>query len=397
VGVLETTPVFRYRDALDLPRSESFDANPDLPLSVCVEGPGGQREFQRSTPEFLADPDNVGLFSSFAEDTIVYPPAFFVSARNAVVVGARTILSGSGFFFNDDSIRGGAQQREFINEFAATYSLIEETGLELVDKDGGFRLNIGSRKREQIEGTTVVLGSAEPSNYGSWIFRVVPKFQTLRWAAPKEQLRYLVWCEIPAFQEYLEFLDVPEDRIIRLYPNDCIYELERAVVPSMRNNQAFLDPESVALFAEIRDKLGKRQEQGTRIYISRVGQSQRGHPRAMLNESELVERLVKMGFQIVEPEALSVAEQISTFSSAEMVVGPSGSGMFNVVYCHPGTKVIDIESEPHWIHAHRCLLASCGLRYGIFVGATLDQDFSLYHKPWRVNIDALVSRIEAWS
>lgn len=389
--------VFRYRDALDLPLSDSMDADPNMPVRVCVEPPGGLREFQRSTPEFLADPDHVGLFSPFTEDTIVSPPAFAAYARNAIVVGFRTVLSENGLFFNDDSIRGGLQEQEFINQFAVADSSNEETGLEQIDDDGDFRFNIRSRTRKQIEGTTVVLSSAEPSNYGSWIFRVLPKFQTLRWAAPKEPLRYLVWCEIPTFREYLELLNVPEDQIIHHDPTNCIYEFERAVIPSMRNNQAFLDPESLALFAAMRNKLGRPQRPGMRIYVSRVTQSKRGHSRAMLNELELIERLVKMDFRIIDPEALSVAEQISIFSSAEMVVGPSGSGMFNVVYCHPGTKVLDIESEPHWIHAHRSLLASCGLRYGIFVGAAINQDSDQHHKPWRGNIDALVSRIDGWS
>jgi capsular polysaccharide biosynthesis protein len=114
----------------------------------------------------------------------------------------------------------------------------------------------------------------------------------------------------------------------------------------------------------------------------------------MLNEAELVERLIAHDFRIVYPERLSVAEQILEFSSAELVVGPSGSGMFNVVFCHPGTKVIDIESEPHWIHAHRSLFSSCDLRYGIFVGKAVSRNFSAHHQPWKVNIKALIARIQ---
>jgi hypothetical protein len=67
--------------------------------------------------------------------------------------------------------------------------------------------------------------------------------------------------------------------------------------------------------------------------------------------------------------------------------------MFNVVFCYPGTKVIDLESEPHWIHAHRCLLASCDLEYGFFVGQAADRCYQQHHQPWTVNIEALVQRI----
>jgi hypothetical protein len=117
----------------------------------------------------------------------------------------------------------------------------------------------------------------------------------------------------------------------------------------------------------------------------------------MLNETELIERLRPLGFDIVEPQYLTAVEQIAAFASADLVVGPSGSGMFNAVFCRPGTKLIDIESEPHWIYPHSCLFASAGLQYGIFEGLAADRDWSVHHKPWRVNIEALLRRIATFA
>jgi capsular polysaccharide biosynthesis protein len=242
------------------------------------------------------------------------------------------------------------------------------------------------------------LASHEPSNYGSWLFRVLPKLHTLTQVHLEEPLRYLVWIGLPSFMEYLNLLDIPDEQVISHDPTNTIYQLDRVIVPSMRNNQAYLDPESVALFARLRERHGVPVQRGVRIYVSRVQHSQNGgSERIMQNEPELVQRLANLGFRIVEPESLTVPEQIMAFSSAEMVVGPSGSGMFNVVFCHPRTKIIDIESEPHWIHAHRCLFSSCGLRYGIFVGNALDRRFEVHHQPWNVNIDALVSQVDLFA
>jgi len=386
-----------YCDPLDGVGLQFPDAAASAAESVWVEPPGKPRKFVRIQPEFHADPDHVGLFSSFAQDTIVSPPPFVATVRNARVVGFRTILTESGLFFNDDSIQGRSARGQFLKELAMPYPFNELTGMRPLGTTGRFTLDIGKRRVQRVRGTVVVLSSAEPSNYGSWLFRVLPKFQARERFLPKRRLRYLVWCGHSTFQEYLQLLGVSEDRIIHQDPENVIYQIERAIIPSMRNNQAFLDPESVTLFAGMRETLGCRQKKGMRIYVSRVAQTQNGHSRAMLNEPDLVAKLVEMGFRIVDPESLSAARQISVFSSAEMVVGPSGSGMFNVVFCHPGTKVIDIESEPHWIHAHRSLFASCGLRYGIFAGSTLDRDYREHHKPWRVNIQALISQIEKWS
>ena len=112
-----------------------------------------------------------------------------------------------------------------------------------------------------------------------------------------------------------------------------------------------------------------------------------------VNEAELETALAAQGFDIVRPHTLSAREQIAAFSAASLVVGPSGAAMFNCVFCHPGTVLVDIESEPYWIHAHGCLFTSCGLRWGVFEGKTLDDDFSVTHKPYRVNIPALLDRL----
>jgi len=117
----------------------------------------------------------------------------------------------------------------------------------------------------------------------------------------------------------------------------------------------------------------------------------------MLNEETLIHRLLKIGFEIIEPEKLTAAQQVEAFSSAAMVVGPAGSAMFNCVFCEPGTKLLDIESEPHWIYAHAGLFASCELRYGIFIGQQDPTDLSPVHRRWTVDIERLLDRIDSFT
>jgi hypothetical protein len=95
-----------------------------------VEPPGELRRFPRYAPEFISDPDGVGLFSTFRPDTITYPPAFVAAARNAKIVGFRTVLSENGYFFNDDSAITPRHRRQLLLDLAAPYPLNEETGFE---------------------------------------------------------------------------------------------------------------------------------------------------------------------------------------------------------------------------------------------------------------------------
>jgi capsular polysaccharide biosynthesis protein len=69
-----------------------------------------------------------------------------------------------------------------------------------------------------------------------------------------------------------------------------------------------------------------------RIYISRQGQK-----RPMVNEAELEEALTEIGFAVVKPETMSVPEQIKVFSSAKIIVAPTGAGLANLLYAKRST------------------------------------------------------------
>lgn len=116
----------------------------------------------------------------------------------------------------------------------------------------------------------------------------------------------------------------------------------------------------------------------------------------MINEGELIPRLTARGFEIVEPQHFNAFEQVRLFSSASALLSASGSAFFNVVFCYPGTKMIDIESEPHWVHGHARMFSSRGLRYGFFEGVPSSYEFKQHHVPFHVNVDALMRRLDSF-
>lgn len=75
-----------------------------------------------------------------------------------------------------------------------------------------------------------------------------------------------------------------------------------------------------------------------RLYISRAD----AHSRRIVNERELFESLEKVGFDSVECSSMTVAEQARLFSEAKYVIGPHGASLTNLMFCAPGTKVIEI-------------------------------------------------------
>ncbi|MBP8962226.1 MAG: glycosyltransferase family 61 protein [Opitutaceae bacterium] len=64
--------------------------------------------------------------------------------------------------------------------------------------------------------------------------------------------------------------------------------------------------------------------------------------RPMLNEAEVCAALLRRGFEIVNCASLSVKEQARRFAEARLIVAPHGSAMTNIVFCRPGTTVIEL-------------------------------------------------------
>ena len=85
-------------------------------------------------------------------------------------------------------------------------------------------------------------------------------------------------------------------------------------------------------------------------------------------EAAVAERLARLGFVAIDPLAMTVPEQVRAFAAAEMVAGIGGAGMFNTVFCRPGTKVLSVGDSPTFLGMHANLFASLGHEYGFVLG-----------------------------
>jgi capsular polysaccharide biosynthesis protein len=378
---------FVHRNPLDLPRIGYDDIIRNASDGVYIEHPGHPRKFRRAPPAFHDDPDNARLFQSLDEITVTYPPVFTISLRHATLVGFRTVLSREGYFVNDHASLDTTAARNFVMGLGKSEEL---TGLIPTDEEGVLIRADCEKPEVHLEGPVVLLTSVEPGNFGSFLYRDLVKLVNL--SNIPADWRFLAHAPEKTYEQFLELAGIPMERVIR-HDLHTVYNVDQAIIPGLRTPTALADTDTRAFYDMLRSKCD-RGERGRRIYVSRHSVSAaRPTGRVMLNEAALIEELRLLGFDIVEPQLLTAAEQIATFAAASLVVGPSGAGMFNVAFCAPGTKVIDIESEPHWIYPHTCLFSSAGLHYGIFEGLASDHEWSVHHKQWRVNIDALLRRI----
>ena len=80
------------------------------------------------------------------------------------------------------------------------------------------------------------------------------------------------------------------------------------------------------------------KENDEKIYITRYNTIYRN----LINETDVADLLKKNGFKLFNLNNLDIFQQIELFSKAKVIVGVTGSGLTNTVFCRPGTKVIEI-------------------------------------------------------
>lgn len=382
---------YTYVSALSLPRVDWDGLFTCEGPSVYVEQPGTERAYGRRPAEFVDDPYRTGIIpAAYLQGApITYPPVFATAVPDAALVGFRHVLSPEGIVTDDYGFASPAAAEAYL---AGRRKDVGPDAFLTYDAErGAFVAGELGRRTYEIGGDLVVLTSSEASNFGSFVFRVLPKLLLLR--EVHRPVSILVYAREDTFRQFLELGGLPAERII-LHDPRCIYRADRIISFSNRNMSAFLDDESRRFLRGFAGKAGEAPG-SSRIYVSRhsPGSPQK---RRMRNEAELISALTARGFAIIEPQRLGAIEQIAAFDRAGLIVGPSGSGMFNAAFARDGARLIDIESEPHWIYAHAGLFSSCGLDYGIVVGRADDGDWSRHHKDWTVEIDALLARIDAF-
>ena len=93
--------------------------------------------------------------------------------------------------------------------------------------------------------------------------------------------------------------------------------------------------------SSLKQSTSKSGKTSKRIIISRGSST----TRRWLNENECMQLLDILGFKLIDPSNLSLAQQVEAFSNAEIILGPHGAGLTNIMFCNPGTKVVEIRSQ----------------------------------------------------
>lgn len=124
--------------------------------------------------------------------------------------------------------------------------------------------------------------------------------------------------------------------------------------------------------------------------------------RQMANEPDIAAALAARGFTVVEPERLSLDEQIAVYSQAGMIVGATGAAMANLIFCRPDCPIVvmmmKFRHTAYWYW--RRMAAAAGAGPVIHVSgpqtAPLDDpwDAMAAHRDYRVQVKDVLDAVE---
>jgi len=211
----------------------------------------------------------------------------------------------------------------------------------------------------EIDGTVAVLDTAGGSNYFHWTMDVVPRMDLLRNMAGRIDVFY-VGAGAAFQQAWLEKLGIPRERILHATPF-AHYRATRLVVPSFSNCRGIY---ARHVFDFTRSFHPASTSACRKIYVSRS----KSRRRKITNEEELLPFLRDSGYEIHYPGSMTVDEQMELFGSASHVISPHGAELTNLIYCQPGTKVLEVFSPFYVNLCYWALSAQLSLDYGCILG-----------------------------
>lgn len=220
---------------------------------------------------------------------------------------------------------------------------------------------------ERIEGTVAIVAGLSANVYFHWMVDILPRLEILRQGGWKwEQIDGFVvnQCRQPFQRETLNKLGIPDHKIIEGDRHPHI-QADRLIVPSFAGDLGFPAPWVIEFLRQtwLKD-LVAQTSYPERIYISRSG----ARYRRLFNEAEVLALLQTYGFVSVAPEELSLDEQINLFRNAKAIVAPHGSGFTNILFCQPGTVVVELVCPHYFRHYFGTISQHLGLKHYYLVG-----------------------------
>lgn len=231
-------------------------------------------------------------------------------------------------------------------------------------------------RREILRGQTLLLASTGGETYFHWMTDVLPRIKRILMAGYQlAQFDHILVTGIkkPFQKETLLAAGIPLNKCRILGPKAKGYICENLTLPSLPSTPGIVPRSTVDYLKELFP--AERSSAKRKIFVGRADAKHR----ILQHESEIRRQLALRGFEAYESEGASVAEQARLFHSAETIVAAHGAALTNLVFCEPGTTVLELFSPKYVNPCYRDICIAANLRYAAVIGDGKDWEVVMEH------------------
>ena len=183
----------------------------------------------------------------------------------------------------------------------------------------------------------IVLGSSPSDNYFTNLIHFLPRIFFIN----DKKINLIIHRNLSnRFRKFIQTICVFRGiEISFTYLDDGFYNFKNSFIPEFFNVN-----KSIKILKTFLEKVlmnVKVPQFKSKIYIRRED----ANYRKILNEGDLISKLRKQDFDIINPQHFEILEQMKIFSNAEVIISPHGSNMSNIIFCKKGTKIIEISPD----------------------------------------------------
>lgn len=267
--------------------------------------------------------------------TATRPPQFTAHLPNGRVYGSGNVLSATGDLLARDV--SGDLGKPFDRHWLLDFAKI--------------------RPPEPLVGATAVAAVNLGGGYCHWLLEEWPRLLQI---PPGSVDNLIAHATAPFAREALALRGGPETIIpVR---RTAHWQTSPLLVPSLADSPGAPSPATVRLlqtWAHHHRLDQTTPARGERLYLSRS----KARRRRVANEPALWSELSAQGFTKITLEDLPWPEQIAAVRAARLIVAPHGAGLANLVFCTPGTRVIEFVGRDYFNPVFWRLAALAGLDY----------------------------------
>ena len=270
---------------------------------------------------------------------VIAPAAESGQIRDALVSGGGIVHTRDGYIVEESFINSRhVSRRGPFYRIGTSKHYVSERSLE---------------PTRTLSGQFALMKQTWDANYGHWIIDTLPRIKHYLDSYDLSKSGVLVNGSISATLQEMQsaslgLFGIPSNQLTTIdwqttHIDDLLYVTPSSIPPMLKS------PLSIEILGSLSARLDAgiidRFKSYDRIYLTR-----NSYPRRRLvNEDELLPFLDTAGYQVIVPESLSFAEQVSVFSRATHVIGNMGAAFSNLAFSPHGVKVFVLATE-HMAH-----------------------------------------------